>query len=150
MGRRRITALIMAVGMLVVSTGIPLPAPRAAEVKADEDFPCRYHNCGCLTAEQCRTLCCCFKPAEPVSCCAADVGGGAEADVRPGVSAISALACRGQTPWSFAAVPPVVPDSIVRRGFRPDGLLERMTLDDMPLPSTRVIDVIPPPPRRVG
>lgn len=33
----------------------------------DEEFPCRDHGCGCLSAEMCRTRCCCRKSVHPSS-----------------------------------------------------------------------------------
>lgn len=49
--------------------------PRAITALAADDFPCRFHNCGCLSAEQCRDHCCCVsvtRNAEPAACCAVE------------------------------------------------------------------------------
>ncbi len=58
---RRLTATFASVMMLLVTTGIPLPL-NLDPAKSDEDFPCRYHACGCLSAAMCRTKCGCFRP----------------------------------------------------------------------------------------
>ncbi len=68
----RATAIFLSLAMLSLSIGIPLPRPMPQ--KDDEDFPCRYHACGCLTAEMCRTHCCCHlkpgsQPKKVAACC---------------------------------------------------------------------------------
>jgi len=59
--------------VLFVAAIVGVPAPTPLPPKADEDFPCRWHACGCMNAEMCRTHCCCFKPAATAeaahSCC---------------------------------------------------------------------------------
>jgi hypothetical protein len=48
-------------GYLAGQFGIPIPPIRTAI--STEDFPCQGHQCGCMSAEQCRTSCCCvLKP----------------------------------------------------------------------------------------
>jgi len=59
-------ALATSVMVFLATTGIPMPS--GFEI-ADEDFPCRYHGCGCLSAEMCRTQCCCVKPAPTAKGC---------------------------------------------------------------------------------
>jgi hypothetical protein len=56
----RVTALALAGAIAALSVRLPLPRP--VEKVSDEDFPCKYHACGCVDAEMCRTRCCCFKP----------------------------------------------------------------------------------------
>ena len=43
--------------------GIPLPVVRAVS-DSSEPFPCQHHNCGCSSAEQCWTNCCCMSMKE--------------------------------------------------------------------------------------
>ena len=47
---------------LLVALEIPLPA--AVHKDTSQPFPCQDHACGCQTAEQCWTNCCCFTPEE--------------------------------------------------------------------------------------
>jgi hypothetical protein len=47
---------------LLVALEIPLPA--AVHKDTSQPFPCQDHPCGCQTAEQCWTSCCCFTPEE--------------------------------------------------------------------------------------
>ena len=71
---RRLTAWAMLVLYGLVASGLPLPLPsrpadaKATEKLADKDrsqpFPCMDKPCGCGTAEQCFTNCCCHTPAE--------------------------------------------------------------------------------------
>ncbi|MEX0688818.1 MAG: hypothetical protein WD072_09135 [Pirellulales bacterium] len=71
---RRLTAWTMLVLYGLVASGLPLPLPsrpadaNATEKLADKDrsrpFPCMDKPCGCATAEQCFTNCCCHTPAE--------------------------------------------------------------------------------------
>jgi hypothetical protein len=44
-----------------------IPLPVALPVVAGEAFPCQVHQCGCVSAEACRTQCCCFTPAERIA-----------------------------------------------------------------------------------
>lgn len=71
---RRLTAWTMLVLYGLVASGLPLPLPsrpadaNATEKLADKDrsqpFPCMDKPCGCGTAEQCFTNCCCHTLAE--------------------------------------------------------------------------------------
>jgi hypothetical protein len=60
--RRRLCAAVTLLGYLLATFGVPLPA--TARKAEDLPFPCRDHPCGCLTAEQCWTACCCFTPEQ--------------------------------------------------------------------------------------
>jgi hypothetical protein len=60
--RRRLIAAITLVAYLLATLGVPLPA--AARKPEDQPFPCQDHPCGCRTAEQCWTACCCFTPEQ--------------------------------------------------------------------------------------
>jgi len=74
---RRITTWLAILGYTLVASGLPLPlggvAPAAPESVAakrlagtdrSRPFPCMDKPCGCATAEQCFTSCCCNTPAE--------------------------------------------------------------------------------------
>jgi len=50
------------VAYLAASVGLPLPVPTLK--KSDQPFPCQNRPCGCQTAEQFWTGCCCFTPEE--------------------------------------------------------------------------------------
>jgi hypothetical protein len=73
----RITVWLVLMGYAIVASGLPLPVgnitpaasdPVAARRLAGKDrskpFPCMDKPCGCATAEQCFTSCCCSTPAE--------------------------------------------------------------------------------------
>lgn len=60
-GRGGVSVLMM-VSLVVAYVGYPswkLPAG-----KRGEPFPCQFSQCGCRTAEQCRTSCCCHTKQE--------------------------------------------------------------------------------------
>ena len=77
---RRITTWLAIVGYSLVASGLPLPvggpAPTASSSARDaaakrlsakdrsRPFPCMDKPCGCATADQCLTSCCCSTPAE--------------------------------------------------------------------------------------
>lgn len=77
----RSTAWCAVLGYAVVASGLPLPFgsppsdpltgctdPGAVRLLAEKDrsrpFPCMNSPCGCATADQCFTNCCCHSPAE--------------------------------------------------------------------------------------
>src|SRR5579871_5641029 len=62
--RALIVGLTLA-GQLVACCGLPVPA-RAESGHKDSatPFPCQDNPCGCDTAEQCWTNCCCMTPEE--------------------------------------------------------------------------------------
>jgi len=77
---RRITTWLAILGYVLVASGLPLPlgvvAPAASESAAakriagkdrSRPFPCMDKACGCATAEQCFTSCCCNTPAETLA-----------------------------------------------------------------------------------
>ena len=77
---RRITTWLAIFGYTLVASGMPLPfgtvAPSAPESPAakrlagkdrSRAFPCMDKPCGCATAEQCFTSCCCNTPAETLA-----------------------------------------------------------------------------------
>jgi hypothetical protein len=77
---RRITTWLAILGYTLVASGMPLPfgvvAPAASDSPAakrlagkdrSQPFPCMDKPCGCATAEQCFTSCCCNTPAETLA-----------------------------------------------------------------------------------
>jgi hypothetical protein len=77
---RRITTWLAILGYTLVASGLPLPfgmiAPAAPDSPAakrlagkdrSQPFPCMDKPCGCATAEQCFTSCCCSTPAETLA-----------------------------------------------------------------------------------
>jgi len=62
---RRPLAAACLVFYLLAWIGMPLPVapPRPAGATA-ERYPCEHHHCGCNTAEQCWTNCCCLSPKQ--------------------------------------------------------------------------------------
>ena len=82
---RRITTWLAILGYTLVASGLPLPlgsislgtvAPAASDSPAakrlagkdrSRPFPCMDKPCGCATAEQCFTSCCCNTPAETLA-----------------------------------------------------------------------------------
>ena len=77
---RRFTTWLAILGYTLVASGLPLPfgvvAPAASESPAakrlagkdrSRPFPCMDKPCGCATAEQCFTSCCCNTPAETLA-----------------------------------------------------------------------------------
>ena len=77
---RRITTWLAILGYTLVASGLPLPfgmiAPAASDSPAAKrlagkdrtrPFPCMDKPCGCATAEQCFTSCCCNTPAETLA-----------------------------------------------------------------------------------
>ena len=82
---RRITTWLAILGYTLVASGLPLPlgsislgivassdldssaAKRLAAKDRSQPFPCMDKPCGCATAEQCFTSCCCNTPAETLA-----------------------------------------------------------------------------------
>jgi len=60
--RYRLFVAGVALSYLLVALEIPLPA--AIHKDTSQPFPCQDHPCGCQTAEQCWSNCCCFTPEE--------------------------------------------------------------------------------------
>jgi hypothetical protein len=74
---RRATIWLATIGYALVVSGLPLPlgggqpasptsaaAKRLAGKDRSQPFPCMDKPCGCATAEQCFSSCCCNTPAE--------------------------------------------------------------------------------------
>lgn len=78
---RRTTTWLAILGYCVVASGLPLPlggnapaggrdeaaARRLAAKDRSRPFPCMDKPCGCATAEQCFTSCCCNTPAQTLA-----------------------------------------------------------------------------------
>jgi hypothetical protein len=62
---RRFLIAVSLVAYLASVWGYPLP--QAATHDPSVPFPCQDHRCGCVSAEQCWTSCCCFTPAERIA-----------------------------------------------------------------------------------
>lgn len=62
---RTAVATALVVSLLASAIGVRIPVRVAKE--SDRPFPCEFHNCGCLSADQCRNNCCCFSAAEKVA-----------------------------------------------------------------------------------
>jgi hypothetical protein len=60
--RYRLCVLGACLTYLLAALEIPLPA--AVHKDTSQPFPCQDHPCGCQTAEQCWSNCCCFTPEE--------------------------------------------------------------------------------------
>ena len=84
--------------LLVATNGIYVAFDWIAPVSKTvlkPDLPCAYHDCGCETAEQCRSRCCCYpKTVEE------DERPSREGPVTVRVSYLSAAQCSGQHPDS--------------------------------------------------
>ena len=53
------------VGQVVACCGLPVPARAESPLKdSATPFPCQDNPCGCATAEQCWTSCCCTTPEQ--------------------------------------------------------------------------------------
>lgn len=55
----RLCAVAALVVYVIAATGVPLPVPGEKPSAGGERFPCEQSACGCMTAEQCWTKCCC-------------------------------------------------------------------------------------------
>ncbi len=61
--RQRLWVAVSLLAYLAASLGFPLPAP-ARHKPGGQPFPCQDHPCGCQSAEQCWTHCCCLTPEQ--------------------------------------------------------------------------------------
>mgnify|MGYP003381703948 CR=1 FL=1 len=60
---RKAVALLVLCGVLLATAPVPIGwKPKGPA--GSEPFPCQDCHCGCLTAEQCWTSCCCYTPEE--------------------------------------------------------------------------------------
>jgi hypothetical protein len=58
----RLSVLGVCIAYLLAALEIPLPV--FVHKDSSQPFPCQDHACGCQTAEQCWSHCCCFTPDE--------------------------------------------------------------------------------------
>jgi hypothetical protein len=62
--RRRVGVAVALFAYLAAAIGYPLPASFAEHKDRSQPFPCQDHVCGCQSAEQCWSGCCCLTPEE--------------------------------------------------------------------------------------
>jgi len=115
---RGITTWLAIVGYVIVASGVPLPlgvsppavpgaaatsgmAKRLAGKDRSRSFPCMEKPCGCATAEQCFTRCCCNTPAETLAWARAH-------RVEPGVIATLERRVGPAPPVAVATAVPVI------------------------------------------
>ena len=115
---RGITTWLAIVGYVIVASGVPLPlgvsppatpgaaaasgmAKRLAGKDRSRPFPCMDKPCGCATAEQCFTRCCCNTPAETLAWARAH-------GVEPGVIAALERRVGPAPPVAIATALPVI------------------------------------------
>jgi hypothetical protein len=60
------------------------------------DFPCAGHDCGCKTAEQCQTQCCCFPKVAQKPACPSCTSHESDGPITVRVTYLSAARCSGQ------------------------------------------------------
>ncbi|WP_254510793.1 hypothetical protein [Anatilimnocola floriformis] len=62
---RATTSLLMILSLGLAQFGYPVW--KVVAKNSDRPFPCQFSNCGCQTADQCRTSCCCHSKRERVA-----------------------------------------------------------------------------------
>lgn len=55
---------ILGVVLAYALAALEIPLPVLVHKDSSQPFPCQAHPCGCRTAEQCWSHCCCFSPEE--------------------------------------------------------------------------------------
>lgn len=55
---------VLSVCLAYLLTALEIPLPIFAHKNSTQPFPCQNHPCGCQTAEQCWSHCCCFTAEE--------------------------------------------------------------------------------------
>jgi hypothetical protein len=55
---------ILGVGLVYLVAALEIPLPVFVHKISSQPFPCQDHACGCQTAEQCWSHCCCFTVEE--------------------------------------------------------------------------------------
>jgi hypothetical protein len=61
-GYRPMLAVLLALAYLVTAVGLRIPGAVAS--RQVTPFPCQGHQCGCRSAEQCWSHCCCFTASQ--------------------------------------------------------------------------------------
>ena len=156
MRRRRLMGILSLLGFCAAATGFPVPNPPQ---KADEDFPCRWHTCGCLNAEMCRLHCCCHKPTPVKTCCAKKADKACHQDEdqqkapksvpskgRPIGPMFSALTCQGLTMHWVSLTLPVSGEFLLALQ-RPTPTCDRSPLPIVQLLALSSLEPDAPPPR---
>jgi len=144
---RGIIAFISSIAMLVAFIGYPEPERSARLAGEDEDYPCKHHRCGCLTAEMCRTHCCCF-PHVPKCCHASSKTHRiTPSEPRPltGVGlVIKSLSCSGAA-WNWSAlVIDVIGPAMECLQFLPQ-ITELVRIPEISIDQITLEPSIPPP-----
>jgi hypothetical protein len=62
--RHRLSAAVALFAYLSAAVGYPIPTSAVARKDRSQPFPCQEHACGCQSAEECWSGCCCFTPEE--------------------------------------------------------------------------------------
>jgi hypothetical protein len=60
--RQRVISLVTLLAFIACL--FPIALPRLQSKPSGTPFPCQNSSCGCQTAEQCWTSCCCLKPSQ--------------------------------------------------------------------------------------
>src|SRR6266481_10155373 len=60
--QRRLCVGLMLVAYLLTVAGFPVLG--STKKHGSHPFPCQDHDCGCSSAEECWTNCCCFSPEQ--------------------------------------------------------------------------------------
>lgn len=55
---------VLGIGLAYLLAALEIPLPVFVHKESSHPFPCQNHACGCQTAEQCWSQCCCFTPEE--------------------------------------------------------------------------------------
>jgi hypothetical protein len=64
---RRVFSCVLLVAFCVSSVPVPFESAEPLVQDSSERFPCEGHRCGCKTAHQCWTNCCCNSPKQRVA-----------------------------------------------------------------------------------
>lgn len=151
---RRVTIWMATIGYALVASGLPLPlggaqpasstsaaAKRLAGKDRSQPFPCMDKPCGCTTAEQCFSSCCCDTPAELLAWAKANH---VEPVSKHTVVLTSMLACGGIVSQWLAVGGALPPPAIVAVVFVAP-LVEPCADGDDTCRAERLEPVAPPP-----
>src|SRR5271168_1694053 len=62
--RHRSGVAVALIAYIFAAFGFPLPAASVVRKDHSQPFPCQGHVCGCQSAEECWSSCCCYTPEE--------------------------------------------------------------------------------------